>query len=255
MYQQRYLITGGSGFIGTELIKQLLLENHDVTVLTRNEIKTAQHFEAVINAVREDYQSKSKVKTISSLEAINPEHSFDVVINLAGQGIADKRWSDEVKQQLIDSRINTTQDLYEYLKDALIKPDVFISGSALGFYGVNESDNEINESGETDNSFSSKLCQLWEAEAEKIARLGIRTCYLRSGIVLGKNGGALTKMLPPFKMALGGPIGSGKQWMSWIHLQDIVGIIRFAIENETIQGPTSMEQRQYQSPIKSFLKP
>ncbi len=101
MYQQRYLITGGSGFIGTELIKQLLLENHDVTVLTRNQVITAQHFEAVINAVREDYQSKSKVKTIDSLDAINPDQVFDVVINLAGQAIADKRWSDEVKQQLM----------------------------------------------------------------------------------------------------------------------------------------------------------
>ena len=237
MYQQRYLITGGSGFIGTELVKQLLLENHDVTVLTRNEVKTAQHFEAVINDVREEHQSKSKVKTVSSIDAISPDQSFDVVINLAGQGIADKRWSDDVKQQIVDSRISTTQDLYQYLKDAHIKPDVFISGSALGFYGVSESDDEINESGETDNSFSSVLCQQWEAEAEKIAGLGIRSCYLRTGIVLGKDGGALTKMLPPFKMALGGPIGSGKQWMSWIHLQDIVGIIRFAVENETVKGP------------------
>ena len=237
MYQQRYLITGGSGFIGTALIKQLLLENHDVTVLTRNEVKTAQHFEQVINAVREDYQSKTKVKTISSLDTINFDQAYDVVINLAGQGIADKRWNDEVKKQLIDSRVNTTQDLYDYLKDVHIKPDVFISGSALGYYGLRESDDEINENGETDNSFSSELCQKWEAEAEKIAGLGIRTCYLRTGIVLGKNGGALAKMLPPFKMALGGPIGNGKQWMSWIHLDDIVGMIRFAIDNEAIQGP------------------
>ena len=237
MYQQRYLITGGSGFIGTELIKQLLLENHDVTVLTRNEVKTAQHFASVIDSEREDFQSKTKVKTISNLDALNPDQTFDIVINLAGQGIADQRWSDSIKQQLIDSRINTTRALYEFLKDAQIKPDVFISGSALGYYGLRDTDDEIDESGATDSSFSSQLCQQWEVEAEKIANLGIRSCYLRTGIVLGKNGGALTKMLPPFKMALGGPIGSGKQWMSWIHLDDIVAVIRFTVDNDKIQGP------------------
>ena len=236
MYQQRYLITGGSGFIGTALIKQLLLENHDVTVLTRNEVKTANHFKQVIDVEREDYQSKTKVKTISSLDAIDPDQSFDVVINLAGQGIADKRWSDEVKQQLIDSRINTTKALHAHLKEVLVKPDVFISGSALGFYGLRDSDDEINESGATDNSFSSQLCQQWEAEAQAIEAMNIRSCYLRTGIVLGKNGGALGKILPPFKMALGGSIGNGKQWMSWIHMDDIVGMIRFAIENDSIKG-------------------
>lgn len=236
MYQQRYLVTGGSGFIGTALIKELLLEHHDVTVLTRSEVKTANHFDALIKNEREDFQTKAKVKTISSLNSLNPEQSFDVVINLAGQGIADKRWSDTVKQELIDSRIKTTQSLYDFLKDVLVKPDVFISGSALGFYGLHDSDEKITEDGNVDNSFSSKICQLWENEAKNIAELGIRTCYLRTGIVLGKNGGALAKMLPPFKMALGGPIGSGKQWMSWIHLDDIVGIIRHAVENESLHG-------------------
>ncbi len=236
MYQQRYLITGGSGFIGTELVKQLLLENHDVTVLTRDEVKTAKHFATVMDAEREDFQTKTKVKTINSLDSINPDQSFDVMVNLAGQGIADKRWTDEVKQQLIDSRIKTTQALYQYLKEVLIKPDVFISGSALGYYGLRETDDEINESGDTDNSFSSHLCKQWEAEAQAIEALGIRTCYLRTGIVLGKGGGALAKMLPPFKMALGGPIGSGKQWMSWIHMDDIVGMIRFAIDQEGMNG-------------------
>jgi uncharacterized protein (TIGR01777 family) len=260
MYQQRYLITGGSGFIGTALIKALLLDNHDVTVLTRNEVKTAQHFEAVTATVPEDYQSKTKVHTISSLDNINPEQSFDVVINLAGQGIADKRWNDEVKQQLIDSRIDTTKDLHEYLKDVLVKPDVFISGSALGYYGLRESDEQITENGSSDESFSSQLCQQWEAEAKAIEALGIRTCYLRTGIVLGKNGGALAKMLPPFKMALGGPIGSGKQWMSWIHIDDIVSMIRFAIDNESIQGaingtaPNPVINKQFSKTLGKALK-
>lgn len=260
MYQQRYLITGGSGFIGTAFIKALLLDNHDVTVLTRNEVKTAQHFEAVTATVREDYQSKTKVHTISSLDNINPEQSFDVVINLAGQGIADKRWNDEIKQQLIDSRIDITKALHEYLEDVLVKPDVFISGSALGYYGLRETDEQITENGSSDESFSSQLCQQWEAEAKAIEALGIRTCYLRTGIVLGKNGGALAKMLPPFKMALGGPIGSGKQWMSWIHIDDIVSMIRFAIDNESIQGaingtaPNPVTNKQFSKTLGKALK-
>ncbi|GAA0398754.1 TIGR01777 family oxidoreductase [Cocleimonas flava] len=260
MYQQRYLITGGSGFIGTELIKQLLLENHDVTVLTRNEVNTAKHFAAVMDAEREDFQTKAKVKTISSLDSINPDQSFDAVINLAGQGIADKKWTNEVKQQLIDSRIDTTKALYEFLNEALIKPEVVISGSALGYYGVDATNESINENGDTDNSFSSQLCQQWEAEAQKIEALGIRTCYLRTGIVLGKGGGALAKMLPPFKMALGGPIGSGKQWMSWIHMTDIVGLIRYAIEQESIIGaingtaPVPVTNKEFSKTLGKVLK-
>lgn len=236
MYQQRYLITGGSGFIGSALITELLLENHNVTVLTRNEVNTANHFSKIMDAKREDFQTKARVSTVSSLDDINPDQSFDVIINLAGQGIADKRWSDEVKQQLINSRIQTTQVLHEFISNVSVKPDVFISGSALGFYGIGQSDEAITEDSDTDNSFSSQLCQQWEAEAQVIAKMGIRTCCLRTGIVLGKGGGALTKMLPPFKMGLGGPIGDGKQWMSWVHLDDIVGMIRFAIDNESIQG-------------------
>jgi len=260
MYQQRYLITGGSGFIGTALIKQLLLENHDVTVLTRNEIKTAKHFADVIANEREDYQTQTKVKTIASFDAINLDQSFDVIINLTGQAIADKRWSDRVKQQLIDSRIDTTRELHNFLKEVMVKPDVFISGSALGFYGLRDNDEKINEEGATDNSFSSQLCQQWETEAKVIEDLGIRTCYLRTGIVLGKNGGALAKMLPPFKMALGGPIGSGKQWMSWIHMDDIVGMMRFAIENESIKGaingtaPNPVTNKQFSKILGKVLK-
>jgi hypothetical protein len=235
MYQQRYLITGGSGFIGTQLIKQLLVEKHDVTVLTRNEVGTANHFANIMSA--ENLPLQTKVKTISRLELLPPDTNFDVVINLAGQGIADKRWSDKIKQQLINSRINTTKSLYEYLNNCLVKPDVFISGSALGYYGLREDDAKIDETGNTDKSFSSKLCQLWENEAQSIENLGIRTCYLRTGIVLGKGGGALAKMIPPFKMGLGGPLGKGTQWMSWIHMDDIIGIIRYAIGNDNISGP------------------
>ena len=116
---------------------------------------------------------------------------------------------------------------------------MFISGSALGFYGLGEGSDPnvvVDETGKPDNSFSSQLCIAWEEEAHCIESLGIRSCYLRTGIVLGKNGGALAKMLPPFKLGLGGPMGSGKQWMPWIHRDDLIGLIHFIIEKETIRG-------------------
>lgn len=256
MYPQRYLITGGSGFIGTQLVKQLLNDDHDVTVLTRDEVKTANHFSQQMN----NRQSLNKVHTVSNLDLLGNDKNFDVVINLAGQGIADKRWTDEVKKQLFDSRIDTTKALYDFVKDCLVKPDVFISGSALGYYGLHGDDNKIDETGEGDNSFSSQLCQQWEAEAGKIEALGIRTCYLRTGIVLGKNGGVLSKMLAPFKWGLGGPIGSGKQWMSWIHMDDLVGIIRFAVDNEKISGvvnataPNPVANKEFSTTLGKVLK-
>lgn len=264
MYKQRYLITGGSGFIGTQLVIQLLMEAHDVTVLTRDEVKTMNHFSEVIREAKEEHSamdlSVGNLSTIGDLKTLTDDTSFDAVINLAGQGIADKRWTDSVKQQLIDSRINTTKALYTYLEDALIKPDVVITGSALGYYGLHEDDNKIDETGLGDDSFSSQLCAEWEAEAKRIEELGIRTCYLRTGIVLGKNGGALSKMLPPFKFGLGGPIGTGKQWMSWIHMDDIIGIIRHAIENETVSGaingtaPNPVTNKTFSSTLGKVLK-
>lgn len=264
MYKERYLITGGSGFIGTQLVKQLLVEAHDVTVLTRDEVKTINHFSEVIREAKEEHPAMDlavgNLSTLGDFEALSDDISFDAVINLAGQGIADKRWTDSVKQQLIDSRINTTKALYNYLEDALIKPDVVITGSALGYYGLHDDDNKIDETGQGDDSFSSQLCAEWEAEAKHIEELGIRTCYLRTGIVLGENGGALSKMLPPFKFGLGGPIGSGKQWMSWIHMDDIIGIIRHAIENESVSGvingtaPNPVTNKTFSSTLGKVLK-
>jgi len=238
MYQQRYLITGATGFIGTPLVKQLLLDDQQVSVLTRDCVKAANHFATVMNDVNKQGY-KNKVIAIDNLDSLNPETTFDVIINLAGQGIADKRWTPVIKKQLIDSRIKTTRMLCEYLQESLVKPDVFISGSALGYYGlgINSDHNKpVDESGETDDSFSSQLCVAWEKEAKCAEELGIRTCYLRTGIVLGKNGGALAKMLPAFKFGLGGPMGSGEQWMPWIHRDDLIGIIHYMVENDKVSG-------------------
>lgn len=221
--KKRFLITGGSGFIGSRLVPVLLEQGHDVTVLTRNPDKTAQHF-------------KHAVTTVEQPGALNDTEAFDVVINLAGQGITDKRWTQGIKKQIRDSRIMTTQKLISYLQRARKKPELLISGSAIGYYGLQD-DKPLDEQAAGDASFSSKLCLDWEHEAQHAEALGIRTCYLRTGIVLGKKGGALSKMLPAFKMGLGGPMGSGNQWMSWIHIDDLVGIILNTIINKKITGP------------------
>jgi uncharacterized protein (TIGR01777 family) len=222
MSKKRLLITGGSGFIGSQLIPVLIAQGYEVLVLTRNPEKTAKHF-------------NHSVFTVQQLDKLDKSERFDVVINLAGQGITDKRWSPGIKEQLRDSRIATTRKLIHFLQSVEEKPDIFISGSAIGFYG-NQNEKIVDEQVAGDNSFSSTLCYDWEHEAQQAEALGIRTCYLRTGIVLGKNGGALAKMLPAFKMGLGGAMGDGRQWMSWIHINDLIGIILYLINHKDISG-------------------
>jgi len=175
------------------------------------------------------------MRGIANVAELNDDEYFDVVINLCGEAIADKRWSDSQKAIITSSRVDMTTDLLAYFARAVTKPKVFISGSAIGYYGVASSNEDITECECGDNSFASQLCLQWEALASQAIRYGIRTCLLRTGVVLGA-GGALAKMLPPFKFGLGGKIGSGTQWMPWIHLQDIIGIILLCINNVTING-------------------
>jgi uncharacterized protein (TIGR01777 family) len=226
----RFLISGGTGFIGSALCDYLLKSNHSIVIKTR-------HPEKVDGSMR----------GINRLSDLAPEEIFDVVINLAGEPIADKRWSANQKKKILDSRLDTTEEIINFLKHTKHKPALFISGSAIGFYGVDSSTGSENDAiaedvtlgggNLGDDSFSSRLCKHWEASALQAESLGIRTCLLRTGIVLGSGGGALAKMTLPFKLGLGGKIGSGKQWMPWIHLDDLIGIIDYCIDQETITGP------------------
>jgi len=215
------LITGGTGFIGSKLCSRLLENNneHYVVVMTRHPAETQEN-----------------VDLVGDFSQIADDVHFDVVINLAGEPIANKRWSDHQKQRITNSRIEATKNLISYFKVAKSKPKLFISGSAIGYYGIGVSNDTYNEESLGDESFSSQLCQQWEAAALEAEALGMRTCILRTGIVLGKGGGALKKMLPLFKLGLGGRIGSGDQWMPWIHLEDLIGIILYCIEHEEISG-------------------
>jgi len=255
MQHKRLLMTGGSGFIGSYLVPVLLDQGYEITVLTRNQEKTAKHFNNRVTVAGYDMEH---------LDPSDEQHGFDVVINLAGQGITNKRWSAEIKSQLRESRLQTTHKLVEYLQRSTNKPELFISGSAIGYYGLQRdhalNEQALDEQASADNSFASRLCSDWEYAAQPAEASGIRTCYLRTGIVLGNNGGALSKMLPAFKLGIGGPMGTGKQWMSWIHINDLVGIIITIINNTEINGvvnataPNPVTNKVFSSTLGRVLK-
>ena len=217
------LITGGTGFIGRALCQQLLANGHQLVVLSRRPA-----------------QLSSPIIAIDSLSKLPSDRPIDAVVNLAGEPIADKRWSQRQQQRIVNSRMHITQALINYFKSTTPKPQVFISGSAIGYYGIHGEQIISDELQDGDSSFSSQLCQQWEALAMEAQQLGIRTCLLRTGIVLGKHGGALQKMLLPFKLGLGGKIGSGQQWMPWIHLQDVIGIIEYCLQHNSVNGPINV---------------
>ncbi|MBA6328199.1 TIGR01777 family protein [Colwellia sp. MB02u-6] len=214
------LITGGSGLIGRALIQHLSAER--IIVLTRNPTKTANIL-------------PDNIEFISTLDEID-FNELDVIINLAGEAIVDKRWSNAQKNTICQSRWKITQNLVEKIQTATNPPHSLISGSAIGFYGrqgalaIDESYQEIHD------EFSHKVCQKWEAIAQTAESDKTRVCIIRTGIVLAENGGALQKMLPPFKFGLGGPIASGEQFMSWIHIDDMVAVLLAAVYQTSLTG-------------------
>jgi hypothetical protein len=207
------MITGGTGFIGSALSKFFIQKGYLTTILSR-------HCPAL-----------SSVRIIKSIEQINVDEKIDIIINLAGAPI-NKKWTNSYKEVLIDSRLEITKNLILLIKSLKTKPNLLISASAIGYYG-NQSNNYIDENSLYINDFTHKLCNLWELEAKKAEKLGVRTCITRLGVVLGKNGGALEEMLPIFRLGLGAKIGSGKQFFSWVHIDDIIGAFNFLIKDKT----------------------
>lgn len=219
-----YLISGGTGFIGKALARDLIKAGHQVTVLSRTPHLVAKKVSASVHAV-----------CLEDLHHLSSQ--VDGVINLAGEPIVDKRWSQARKQQLRDSRITYTEQLISRLADIGAKPQVFISGSAIGYYGSHADGMPLSEDGPVVAGFTHELCRDWEKTALQAEHaFGARVCQLRTGVVLGANGGALSKMMLPFRLGLGGRVGDGRQWMSWIHLQDQVAIIRYLLAHETLSG-------------------
>jgi uncharacterized protein (TIGR01777 family) len=166
---------------------------------------------------------------------MNELNGVDVVVHLAGANLGARRWNEEYKKLAYESRIISTRNLVEAIKSVEHKPKVFICASAVGYYG-NRYDEVLDEKSSPANNYLSDLCRDWEAEAEKVEKLGVRRVSIRTGLVLDKNDGLLKKMLPTFKLFLGGYLGTGKQWFPWIHIDDIVGIYLHAIDNDNLGG-------------------
>ncbi|MFU0965501.1 TIGR01777 family oxidoreductase [Kluyvera ascorbata] len=221
----KILITGGTGLIGRHLIPRLLTLGHTVCVVTRSPEKARQVLDARV-------ELWPGLQNISSLDGI------DAVINLAGEAIADKRWTDAQKQKLCDSRWTITQRVSELILASTTPPAVLISGSATGYYG-DLGEVVVTEEEPPHNEFTHKLCARWEQISSSAESDRTRVCLLRTGVVLAAQGGILAKMLPPFKLGLGGPIGNGRQYLAWIHIDDMVNGILWLLDND-LSGPFNM---------------
>ena len=225
----KILVTGSTGLVGTALVKALASDGHTVCRLIRPESKTTSGgkdgFDVAWNPATGELGGAG----------VGP----DAVVNLAGASIAGGRWTKQRKELLQSSRIETTQALVKALAKMNARPRVLVSASAIGTYG-DRGDEVLTEESKPGTDFLAGLAQEWEAEALKAEALGIRVVLARFGIILAKEGGALAKMLLPFKLGVGGRLGSGKQWMSWVTLEDAVGITRFAIENNAVRGAVNV---------------
>lgn len=218
----RILITGGSGFVGRRLCERLAEAGHSLLVVSRDPYKAQRVLPAGID-IRQ-----------SVLEFVDREPQ--AIVNLAGEPIADKRWSDEQKRRLIDSRVDITRDLVMLCQHIDTPPAVMVSGSAMGYYG-DQGDREVTEDTSPHDEFAHRLCERWENTAREAEEYGVRVALVRIGLVLERGGGTLAKMLPPFKLGLGGRFGSGRQYMPWVHREDLVRIIEFLLERDDLRGP------------------
>lgn len=221
----KVLMTGATGLIGRKLCASLAQDGHHLVALSRS----PERISGLAADEVHKWEPQSGPPPSRVLENI------DVVINLAGSPIADGRWTEAQKKMIRDSRVVTTRNLVTGLRAAASKPSALISGSAVGFYG-NRGDEELDESASVGSGFMSEICRDWEAEAARASDFGLRVVQVRTGVVLSAEGGALNKMLLPFKLALGGPLGNGRQWFPWIHISDIVGVFKHALITPTLEG-------------------
>lgn len=228
--RRKIAITGATGLVGTRLVKLLTQNQHQIIVFTRNSSKAQKIFPASnfpnIEIVQYTPQESGEWQDKIS--------GCDAVINLAGEPISE-RWTSQHKKAILESRQIGTRKIVEAISKAEVKPQVLISGSAVGYYGTSET-NVFDETSSSGNDFLAEVCQKWEAEATAVEEYGVRLVIIRIGIVLANGGGALGKMLTPFQMGAGGPIGTGRQWFSWIHRDDLVKIIIEALNRDDMKG-------------------
>jgi len=216
----KVLITGASGLIGIPLQKSFADKGYEMLLASRKEATDDNHIQW---SIENGFSEPGKLEGI------------DAVVHLAGESVNGLRWTDDKKKAIRDSRVLGTRNVVDAVSKLKDKPKVFIASSATGFYGE-RGDEEVTESSAAGDNFLAAVCKEWEGESRRAEDAGIRTVLLRTGIVLSKDGGALGTMLLPFKLGVGGVVGSGKQWMSWISLDDHIAAINYAIENENLRG-------------------
>lgn len=217
------LITGGTGFIGEELREILLRDGNNVIIVTRSPEKY------------ESITAKNQRFISWDDDLADAMNESDAVINLAGESIFGERWTDETKKRIYDSRIEITRKLVDAIQESDNKPDVFVSASASGIYG-NQGDRILDESEAAASDFLAQVCVDWEKESQRALEFGVKVVNPRIGIVLEEGGGALEKMIPPFRFFVGGPVGDGKQYMSWIHRSDLCRALIYPVFNEGPEG-------------------
>jgi hypothetical protein len=238
----KIVISGASGLIGTQLVAQLSRSGHEIVRLVRRSPKAGEI----------QWNPKSGTLDAAALEGT------DAVIHLSGAGIGDKRWTDGYRKEILDSRTATTALLANTMASLSRKPSVFLSGSAIGIYGA-RNDEQLTEVSTHGTGFLAEVCEQWEAAAKPAVDAGIRTVYLRTGIVLSPKGGALKKLLPLFKLGVGGKFGNGKQWQSWISIDDEIGAIEYLLTANVsgavnLTAPNPVTNAEFTKVLASVLK-
>ena len=222
----KVLVSGTSGLVGAMLVPKLASAGHDVRRLVRNASRAASG-DLVWNPAAGELD-------VAALEA------FDAVVNLSGESIASGRWTARKKAEIRQSRISATNTLAKALAQLTTRPRTLVNASAIGFYG-NRGEERLDETSSTgSDDFLSEVCRAWESATEPAARVGVRVVVTRFGVILSANGGALAKMLLPFKLGLGGKIGSGRQYMSWVAIDDVVGAIMHCLNDQSLRGPVNV---------------
>jgi uncharacterized protein (TIGR01777 family) len=225
------LVAGGTGFIGHPLVRQLPVEGHNVILLSRHP-QLVRNLDSKVFHVLE-WDGKTIRPWVDRLENV------DGIVNLAGESIGAKRWTEARKAVLLTSRAEPTRALVSGIKMMKKRPSVLVNASAVGYYGDVENE-DVTESHPAGSDFLASLCKQWEVEAQRAEEVGVRVVRLRFGVVLGKGGGALEKMIIPFRFFVGGPLGSGRQWFPWVHRDDVAGAIIFSLQNPSISGPVNV---------------
>jgi uncharacterized protein len=220
------LVTGGTGFIGKPLVNALCASGFHVTALTRNARRASRGLDP-------------RVRLIGGYDQLDRARAIDLVINIAGASLNGGRWTVRRKQYLLASRVETTRALHAAIEKLSHRPGLLINGSAVGYYGPRD-ERPLDEQAEPVDSFSHTLCAQWEAEARRFATLGLRVCAARFGVVLGRHGGVLRELLRSYAFGAAATLGSGRQWLSWIHLDDLIAIIAMLIERDDIAGPVNV---------------